>query len=224
MAQDAEPRPDSSWQQRAVDRSLGTARARAVSRSGQILAAARALLEETGGIEFTVQDIVDRSGLSLRSFYKHFGGKDELLLALFEERLRAFADDLRGDVEAHDDPIDRLRAYVTGFYRRAYLSSAHGGRAFSSYHVRMLEARHDEFAVALAPQVELLREIVEMGVAADRVRTDLTPRELTGLLTVTLMAAAQMSLLDVHLMDAPLESDRLWAWCSAAVGCRPPTD
>jgi len=47
MSQDAEPNADSSWQRRAVDRSLGTARARAVSRSGQILAAARELTEET---------------------------------------------------------------------------------------------------------------------------------------------------------------------------------
>ena len=55
-------------------------------------------MQETGGIDFTVQDIVDRSGLSLRSFYKHFGGKDELLLALFEELLADFAADLRADV------------------------------------------------------------------------------------------------------------------------------
>src|SRR3954452_174905 len=108
MSQDAEPNGGSSWQRRAVDRSLGTARARAVSRSGQILAAARELTEETGGLDFTVQDIVDRSGLSLRSFYKHFSGKDELLLALLEELLLEFAADLRRDVELHDDPVDRL--------------------------------------------------------------------------------------------------------------------
>ena len=82
MATADDPTGDLSWQQRAVDRSLSSARARAVSRSGQILDAARSLMLETGGIDFTVQDIVDRSGLSLRSFYKHFAGKDELLLAL----------------------------------------------------------------------------------------------------------------------------------------------
>ncbi len=218
MAQERQPDTDSSWQQRAVDRSLGTARARAVSRSGQILAAARALTEETGGLDFTVQDIVDRSGLSLRSFYKHFGGKDELLVALLEESLRGFADDLRRDVEAFDDPVDRLRAYVTNFQQRTRISSSHGGRAFSSYHLRMLEVRRDEFAAALQPQVVLLQEIVEAALSAGRIRSDLSAADITGLLTVTLMSAAQMSLLEVKLTPSPLDVERLWTWCAAAVG------
>ena len=221
MAKDAPLSPDSPWQQRAVDRSLVTARARAVSRSGQILAAARALTEETSGIDFTVQDIVDRSGLSLRSFYKHFAGKDELLMALFEELLRTFADDLRAEVELHDDPVERLRAYVIGFHRRASTSSAHGGRAVGTYHMRMLESRPDEFAAALTPQVELLREIVEGGVGGGRFRRDLSPGRLTGLITVTLMSAAQMSLLDVPLLDGALGPEELWAWCATAVGAEP---
>jgi len=218
MAQDAEPNTDSSWQQRAVDRSLGTARARAVSRSGQILAAARDLTEETGGLDFTVQDIVDRSGLSLRSFYKHFGGKDELLIALLEELLRGFAEDLRREVDRYDDPVDRLRAYVTSFHRRASTSSAHGGRAFSNYHVRMLEVRNEEFASALEPQMKVLQEIVEAGLAAGRLRSDLGARDLTALLTVTLLSVAQMSLLNTALTEVPLDADRLWAWCAGAVG------
>ena len=223
MAQDAEPNTDSSWQQRAVDRSLGTARARAVSRSGQILAAARDLTEETGGLDFTVQDIVDRSGLSLRSFYKHFGGKDELLLALLEEILQDFADDLRRDVEVYDDPVDRLRVYITNFHKRVRTSPSHGGRAFSGYHVRMLEFRRDEFASAIEPQVKLLREIVESAMATGRIRTDLSATDVTALLTVTLMSAAQMSLLDVELTESPLQPDQLWAWCAAAVGADVPT-
>ena len=44
------------------------------------------------GEGFTVQNVVERSGLSLRSFYNHFAGKHELLLALFEESIRMTAD------------------------------------------------------------------------------------------------------------------------------------
>lgn len=218
MAKADDPNPDTSWQQRAVDRSLSTARARAVSRSGQILEAARSLMEETGGIDFTVQDIVERSGLSLRSFYKHFAGKDELLLALFEELLRAFTEDLRHEVEVHGDPVDQLRAYVEGFYGRAQLSGAHGGQALSTYHVRMLAVRRDDFAGALGPQIELLREIVAAGAATGAFRSDLDVDEITGLLTITLMSAAQMAVLDVHLAGTPLPLDHLWAWCASAVG------
>jgi len=222
MPNDPEPSTDSPWQQRAVDRSLGTARARAVSRSGQILAAARDLTEETGGLDFTVQDIVDRSGLSLRSFYKHFGGKDELLVALLEELLRGFAQDLRRDVERYDDPVERLRAYVTNFHQRSRISSSHGGRAFSNYHTRMLAVRREEFAAALEPQVQLLQEIVDEAAAAGAIRTDLSTKDITGLLTVTLMSAAQMTLLDMQLTDRPLEPEQLWGWCAAAVGAKVP--
>jgi AcrR family transcriptional regulator len=217
MANDDEPNGDTSWQQRAVDRSLSNARARAVSRSGQILDAARSLMLETDGIDFTVQDIVERSGLSLRSFYKHFGGKDELLLALFEDLLRTFAEDLRREVELHDDPLDQLRAYVTGFYGRAEVSGEHAGRALSAYHVRMLAIRKDEFAAALAPQIEVLREIIGLGVAAGAFRHDLDAEEIIALLTITLMSASQMAVLDVHLTGATLSLEHLWAWCEAAV-------
>ena len=176
---------------------------------------------ETGGIDFTVQDIVDRSGLSLRSFYKHFGGKDELLLALFEELLQDFASELRREVEVFDDPVDQLRAYVRGFAGRAELSGEHGGRALGTYHVRMMAIRKDDFAGALRPQIEVLREIVAAGVDAGRFRTDLEVDAITGLLTITLMSAAQMAVLDVHLTGAALTSEHLWSWCAAAVGVEP---
>jgi AcrR family transcriptional regulator len=46
---------------------------------------ARAIITEKGNTDFTVQEVVDRSRQSLRSFYQHFDGKHELLLALFED-------------------------------------------------------------------------------------------------------------------------------------------
>jgi AcrR family transcriptional regulator len=218
MTSDGDPTPDTIWQQRAVDRSLGPALAQAVSRSAAILAAARALLQETDGLDFTVQDIVDRSGLSMRSFYKHFGGKDELLLALMEELLREFAADLRAEVELVDDPVDRLEVYVREFHRRADMSTATGGRALGVYHVRMADSHREEFAAALAPQIEVLEEIVVLGAATGAFRDDLTASEVTALLMVTLMSTAQMRLLEVHLAGSPLGEDQLWAWCARAAG------
>ena len=44
--------------------------------------------------DFTVQEVVERSGQSLRSFYQYFAGKYELLLALFEESVRSTAEHL----------------------------------------------------------------------------------------------------------------------------------
>ena len=69
----------------AVARSLDPARARAEKRVQRFLDAALELMTTSSGKEFTVQEVVERSGQSLRSFYQYFAGKYELLLALFEE-------------------------------------------------------------------------------------------------------------------------------------------
>ena len=73
------------WQDRALDRTLADARARDVERMERCVAAARELATETASAAFTVAQIAARAGLSLKSFYRCFPGKDELLLALLED-------------------------------------------------------------------------------------------------------------------------------------------
>src|SRR3954463_14585300 len=89
-SEDAAP----SWRDLAVARSLDPARARAEKRVQRFLDAALELMLESPDKEFTVQEVVERSGQSLRSFYQYFAGKYELLLALFEEAVRKTAVDL----------------------------------------------------------------------------------------------------------------------------------
>jgi AcrR family transcriptional regulator len=208
--------PSAGWRERAADRSLRAARARALTRTDRFVAAAGELLAETGRIDFTVQDIVDRSNMSLRSFYQHFGGKDELLLALFEEAIRAFVEQLRREVARYDDPVDRLRAYVVGLYRTAQ-SPAPAARALTVYHLQLAETRPLEFAAAIAPQIDLLAEIVDAGGASGRFRTDIDPAALTMLLSETLISAAHMHVLGIPMTGAEVSADQLWGFCLAAV-------
>lgn len=221
MATTGSPESISAWRQRAVERSLGAARTEALNRSDQFLEAAMELLHETGRIDFTVQDILDRSHLSLRAFYKFFGSKDELLLALFEELLGAFVAELRSEVEAETDPRAQLHAYVVGFYARAEQAPGGGARALALYQVQMAEGRQDEIASALAPQIELLREVVQRGIDSGTFRRDLDAAVLTHLLTVTLTSVAQMTVLGIHLGGVEVDADRLWAWCWQAVAAPP---
>ena len=208
---------DPAWKRRAVERSLGTARARALDRSVAFLAAATELFAETGRIDFTVQDIVDRSGLSLRAFYVHFASKDDLLLALFEEMIAQFAAELRAEVEEEHDALAQLRRYVQGFIGRAESSRGSGGRALGAYHLRLADERPADLAAALAPQVVLLAEIVDRGVAEGRFRTDLDGDALTMLLTTTLMSIAEMGVLGVHVTGTAVAGAQVWAWCERAV-------
>src|SRR5712675_3233465 len=98
-----------AWRERAVSRSLNAARSRAEQRVQRFLDAAFSLIDEKCTTEFTIQEFIDRSKQSLRGFYQYFDGKDELLLALFEETLREAIDDLHAVIETQDEPLERLR-------------------------------------------------------------------------------------------------------------------
>ena len=74
-------------------------------------------MNDGSGKEFTVQEVVERSGQSLRSFYQYFDGKHELLLALFEESVRATAERLQEMVAEEDDPLERLHRFVVEYHR-----------------------------------------------------------------------------------------------------------
>ena len=83
----------------------------------RFLDAALELMSSSENKDFTVQQVVERSGQSLRSFYQYFAGKYELLLALFEESVRSTAEHLADTVEPIEDPLDKLRAFLVEYYR-----------------------------------------------------------------------------------------------------------
>ena len=95
-----------------LERSLDNARVQALARSGEFVHAALALLEEEGSVEFTVQDVVRRSGGSLRRFYQLFSSKDDLVLALFEELITQLVEHIIVTVQAGDTPLDKLELCV----------------------------------------------------------------------------------------------------------------
>ena len=100
------------WRERAIARSVDAARSRAEQRVQRFLDAAFELIDEKGSTDFTIQEVVDRSKQSLRGFYEYFDGKDELVLALFEETVREALEDIRAAVDAESDPLRRLRAFA----------------------------------------------------------------------------------------------------------------
>src|SRR6478735_6688380 len=105
-----------SWRELAVARSLDPARLRAEKRVQRFLNAALELMQRSPDKEFTVQEVVERSGQSLRSFYQYFAGKHELLLALFEESVRSTAEHLRTLVDQETTPAARLHRFATEYY------------------------------------------------------------------------------------------------------------
>ncbi len=213
---------EARWRERAIERSLRSARDRALSRSDRFMAAATELMRETDRTDFTVQEIVERSRMSLRSFYQHFASKDDLLLALLEEAIRAAIDRLRTQVDLNDHPVDRLRTFIVGLCDLTERRSADSttNRAFTVYHLRLAETHPTEFAHAIAPQVDLLLEILEAGVANGQFRSDLTVAQMAMIVTQALVSAMHMRVLGVQVADAHVTGSDLFAFCLGGVAAQ----
>lgn len=214
---DNDVEPSSSWQERTIERRLSQARARALARSSRFLAAALELVEESGKADFTIQTLIDRSNLSLRAFYQHFAGKEELLLALYENATSQFIEAIRQEVAAADGPLEQLEAFCRGFLSRAESSEAIGGRVMTIYNLSLEIERPDDFAKIWEPHQKLLTKILTACSRAGLVRKDLTPVQLTTLLNSTLIALAQIGVFHLGVKGAELNEDQLWAWCLQAL-------
>ncbi len=184
-ASDAEPIDDEAqpaWRQRAVSRSLHAARSRAEKRAQRFIDAAFELIDEKGSTEFTIQEVIDRSKQSLRGFYQYFDGKDELLLALYEEMIRESVDDIRDAVEAETDPLARLRAFVIRLHewcdptetRRK--RGSHNRRPISEFSVQLAANHPDRVKAGMAPQAQLLVQLLDDAVAAGEIEVADTRR------------------------------------------------
>jgi AcrR family transcriptional regulator len=182
-----------SWRELAVARSLDPARVRAEKRVQRFLDAALELMMNSSGKEFTVQDVVERSGQSLRSFYLYFAGKYELLLALFEESVRSTAAHLEQVVADDDEPLARLRRFTVEYYRlcqpspKARSAAKAPGPAMAEFAQQLLTQHPKEASRAFVPLVEVLEQLLDDAAAAGTIRSGLPHRRLAGIMLQSVM-------------------------------------
>jgi AcrR family transcriptional regulator len=171
-----------AWRERAVSRSLNAARSRAEQRVQRFLDAAFELIDEKGTTEFTIQEVVERSKQSLRGFYEYFAGKDELVLALFEESIREAGDDIHNAVDAQTDPLARLRAYTIRLHEwcdpieTPRKRGTHNRRAISEFSMLLAANNSERIRAAIAPLSHLLIELLDAAAAAGAIRVADTRR------------------------------------------------
>ena len=98
--------------ERAAGRSLEGAKQRADAEVRALVDAGLAALRRSGSDGLTVADVLAEAGLSTRAFYRHFTGKDELVLAVFEREYERSAERLRAAVEQAPDARAAVEAWV----------------------------------------------------------------------------------------------------------------
>ena len=213
----AEDAREPAWRQRAVSRSLHAARSRAEQRVQRFLDAAFALIDEKGTTDFTIQEVIDRSKQSLRGFYQYFDGKDELLLALFEDSVHESAADLHDTVEGHTDPIDRLHAFTIRLHEWCEPADtnrkrgSHNRRPISEFSVQLAVSHPERVKAAMEPVSRLLLQLIEDASAAGAIDVP-DARRAAALMQQTVM----YSWLGNRLIQDPrmrLSAEETWEFC-----------
>jgi AcrR family transcriptional regulator len=211
-----------AWKQRAIERSTRAAKLRAEQRVQRFLDAAQAIITDKGTTEFTVQEVVDRSRQSLRSFYQHFDGKHELLLALFEDAMRRSTDQIAAAATGHAKPLKRLEIAVKLLFELSRPDPAAHRPLFTDFAPQLLLSHPAEVRVAHAPLLALLTDLITQAGAAGQLRTAINPRRAAALTMETVMFIAQSSDAsdDETLAPGaghPLTADEVWDFCAHGI-------
>lgn len=218
-----------SWRELAVARVADPARLRAESRVQSFLDAAVELMNSDSGKDFTVQEVVERSGQSLRSFYQYFDGKHRLLLALFDESVRSTAEELRGLVAEDHDPLDRLRRFAVEYYRLCRpvgsTRSKKGPtpRAMAEFAQQLLTEHPEEAARAFVPLLSLFEELLDEAASAGAIRPGLSHSQIAGVALQAIMFNAFASTISGSYAraDEDASAEGLWELLLHGIGTEP---
>ena len=195
---------------RAVQRSLA-GRAEAYADEVQrIVEATYRVVERTGSLDPTVRDILEESGLSTQTFYRHFRSKDELLVALLDDGRRQIADYLTHRMAKASGVTDRVRAWVEGVLAQAADATAAGRtRPFLANLDRLAEGYPEEQRASAVAMVAPLEEaLVSAGVP--------DPAAQAHLVYLVVVAAMHEHIRD-RTKPAPRDVDRLVTFCLRAL-------
>ncbi len=207
-----------NWTDRAANQSPSVRRsqARSVEQARVIVVAAQRLLQESGE-GFTTQELAKEAGVALQTFYRYFAGKDELILAVIEEAIIDGCAEMRSRAAHLDNPLDRLRLYVTGAIEALAGSNPGVTRFITAEHYRLHQLFPTELAAASEAFAEMLLPEIEAAVEAG----DLTSSDpATDAWFVTQLSMATFHHYAYVTPTDPITvvAEQLWAFCLRALG------
>lgn len=201
----------SSWEERALDRSLGMARDRSSARARGLVDAARTLVAG-GSSAFTIAEVAGAAGVSLRSFYRHFSGRDELLLALVEEEARTGALVLQEALGEGGAPIARAQQCVELFCELVEVGSGYASLLVRE-HLRLGEEHPDELRAALEPLLDVLHAELQAAAEAGAFRAV----DRFDAATVLALVLTHVHIGGLLASPEPAPGRRVWDFCRAAL-------
>ena len=176
-----------------------------------LVAAAQELVNEG---DFTIKEVADRAGVAVQTFYRHFGSKDELVLAVIEENI---ADGSRSISEVTSDIKDPLGATaVVRFTVSGTRDSAGLQFPAARERVRLSETYAAEVEAALSPYRMLLIDAVSQAAAAGEAAPVDIERDADIILHLLLSYTHTVA---AHAVsgDADEIADYVWGFCVGAL-------
>jgi AcrR family transcriptional regulator len=199
----------------ATPRRSGT---RGPANTEALLAAAHRLVLDRGA-DFTTQDLIKEADVALQTFYRHFGGKDQILIAVFADLIAGHCASLEKRTANLDDPIERLHVYIAETLQTLVGRdrTTAGARFMTSQHWRLHQELPDELAQATKPFADLVQR--ELEVARDAgVLTPRSPERDAWIINKLVMAVFHHYAFVDDSPDATAIADDVWQFCLAAVG------
>jgi AcrR family transcriptional regulator len=153
-----------TWTERAADRSplMKEWRVRNARQMQAMVEAAKRLIARKGG-NFTTQELAREAGVAVQTFYRHFGGKDQLLLATLEDLHAASARGFEEAARDLPDPLARLHYYLVSMLTSLDESdeAALPARFVTAEHWRLHQQFPDEVAIATQQIVNLFARQIQ---------------------------------------------------------------
>jgi TetR/AcrR family transcriptional regulator len=178
----------------------------------KLIRAGQALVLEGEG-QFTVRQLADRAGVALQTFYRHFGSKDELLLAVLEENVEDGVEEMEVIAAREADPVEQLRVVIQLPILMSTEPEAYRRLRFHARErLRLSELDPAESELAFAPY----RRIVEDHLRrVDRVGAD--PARDADLVMRLVVAYAHAIGIGALPWSADECANHLWEFCRAAL-------
>lgn len=206
---------------RVIGRALEAANERATSRVDRFLDAAFGLVAERSPCtDFSVHEVVERSGQSLRTFYGSYRSRNELLLGMLEASVQSTLERLACATATQTDAVERLRILVVELHRCCRKPQRAGDRPLPAALVlHLLSTDPGATGRILEPLVDLLADNCREAIGTARPKSTPQPRSLAAtIVNIVLLdeLSGVIAPLEGSLDDA---ADEVWALISG--GLRP---
>jgi AcrR family transcriptional regulator len=182
-----------------------------------LLAAAHRLVLDRGE-NFTTQDLIKEADVALQTFYRHFGGKDQILLAVVADLIAGHCAGLEQRTAELDDPVERLHVYITETLSTlAGETTSAGARFMTSQHWRLHQEYPLELAQATKPFADLVQRELEVARDAGLLAPRSPERDAWMINKLVMSIFHHYAFVDDD-PDAATIAEDVWAFCLAAVG------